>query len=461
MNDFIRFDRDLIDRYDCTGPRYTSYPSAAQFDGNFSSQDYARIALATNQTLRPLSLYFHIPFCSTVCFYCACNKIVTKNRSRAIPYLEHLYREIVLQSHLYDPDRPVLQLHWGGGTPTFISDTQMNELMDMTHRHFHMLADDSGEYSIEIDPREADRHTIRLLRRLGFNRLSVGIQDFDPHVQQAVNRLQTYKQTHEVLDAARHEGFKSVSVDLIYGLPHQSVDSFSRTLEKVINLSPDRLSVFNYAHLPKRFKTQRQIRESDIPSAGTKLDILGRVISMLTSAGYIYVGMDHFAKPTDELVRAQRTRTLHRNFQGYSTHAECDLVGMGLTGISMVGNCYSQNSSDIDEYYALTGADQIPVCRGIELDWDDRLRRDILLELMCHCSLDIAELERDWGIEFLSYFNSERSRLEALQDDGLLTIDEKRIDVLPAGRLLIRNICMIFDRYLHATPSIERFSRTI
>ncbi|MDJ0872880.1 MAG: oxygen-independent coproporphyrinogen III oxidase, partial [Gammaproteobacteria bacterium] len=349
----VRFDAELIQRYDKSGPRYTSYPTAVQFHEAFGADRYAAWTEHTNgePIPRPLSLYFHIPFCDTVCFYCACNKIATKDRGKAVPYLDHLYREIQMQGALFDKDRSVDQLHWGGGTPTFISHQQMRELMQTTGEHFRLRDDDEGEYSIEIDPREADSDTVAMLREIGFNRMSLGVQDFDPQVQKGVNRLQSYDETMTVLQAARAEGFKSVSVDLIYGLPFQSAASFDRTLDLIIGAGPDRLSLFNYAHLPEIFKPQRRIDADSLPSAAEKLRILQLSIQRLTDAGYVFIGMDHFAKPDDELAVAQQRHTLYRNFQGYSTHANCDLIGMGITSIGMVGDTYSQNVKTLDAYY--------------------------------------------------------------------------------------------------------------
>ncbi len=459
----LTFDADLIRRYDKAGPRYTSYPTAVQFHDGFGEQQYREWARYSNDHPpdQPLSLYFHLPFCATVCYYCACNKIITKNRARAVPYLEHLHREIAMQGALFDRDRKVEQLHWGGGTPTFIDHAQMRELMRVTGEHFNLRDDDQGEYSIEVDPREADADTIRLLREIGFNRLSMGVQDFDPAVQKAVNRNQTEEETVAVLEAARHQGFKSVSMDLIYGLPHQSVASFARTLDKVIAAAPDRLSVFNYAHLPALFKTQRQMNEADMPAAAEKLDILQHTIEHLGDAGYVYIGMDHFARPDDELALAQHSRTLYRNFQGYSTHADCDLVAMGSTSISKVGQSYSQNEKDLEGYYSRIDNGELPVFRGIELDADDMLRREVITQLMCHFTLDIHALETEQGIKFSQYFDVERGELQKMQDDGLLQQDDSQITILPAGRLLVRNICMVFDRYLRDSEGTRQFSRVI
>ena len=334
----IDFDLDLIRRYDQSGPRYTSDPTAVEFHDGFGETEYRAACERSNDSGRPLSLYFHIPFCDTVCFYCACNKVATKDRSMAQPYLDRVYRELEMQRGLFGENRRVEQLHWGGGTPTFISSDQMRELMDVTRRWFALAGDEEGEYSIEIDPREADADTVGLLRRLGFNRMSLGVQDFDPKVQKAVNRIQTESETLAVLEAARAEGFRSISIDLIYGLPFQSVTGFQRTLERIAAFAPDRISVFNYAHLPARFMPQRRINEADLPAPQTKLDILKTTGERLAEAGYVYIGMDHFARPDDELALAQRGGTLYRNFQGYSTHADCDLIGIGVTSIGKVAN---------------------------------------------------------------------------------------------------------------------------
>ena len=460
MNTAIVFDPALIRKYDKAGPRYTSYPTAVQFHAGFGATEYREQALASNASRRPLSLYVHIPFCDTVCFYCACNKIITKNRRHAAPYLDHLHQEIALQGALFDRSRPVTQLHWGGGTPTFISAEQMRALMKVTREHFRLLDDDSGEYSIEVDPRETDDHTIALLRKLGFNRLSLGVQDFDRRVQEAVNRIQPREITLKVMEAARREGFKSISVDLIYGLPLQTVASFSRTVDDIIAQRPDRISVFNYAHLPDLFKTQRQIDGGALPPPAEKLEILKTVIERMTEAGYVYIGMDHFAKPDDELAQAQQAGTLYRNFQGYSTHADCDLIGLGATSIGMVGDSYSQNLKTLEEYYARIDEGRLAVFRGVRLDADDRLRRAVITDLICHFHLDFTAVERHFGIRFRDYFASEWVELADMQADGLLALSETDIRVLPAGRLLIRNICMVFDRYLREQKQ-QRFSKVI
>ncbi len=461
MDQSLIFDLELINKYDYAGPRYTSYPTAPQFHEGFGEDDYRATALGSNQAGTPLSLYFHIPFCDTVCFYCACNKIATKDRGMAVGYLERLHREIAMQGELFHRDRRVEQLHWGGGTPTFISHDQMRELMRVTGEHFTLADDDSGEYSIEIDPREATAETIGMLREVGFNRLSLGVQDLDPRVQQAVNRIQSEQETLAVLDAAQLNGFRSVSIDLIYGLPFQTAESFVRTLDRIIQVGPDRLSVFNYAHLPERFKPQRRINEKDLPSPRQKLDILKMTIDRLGEAGYVYIGMDHFARPDDELSVAQREGTLYRNFQGYSTHSDCDLVAMGVTSISMVGNSYSQNVRDLDSYYERIDSGRLPVFRGVELTRDDLIRRDVITQLICNFDLDFSTVEKTWGIRFDEFFADEQARLQDLAGDGLIAMDDHRIQVLPRGRLLIRNVCMIFDQYLPPVTQQKNFSRVI
>ncbi|HEC29757.1 MAG TPA: oxygen-independent coproporphyrinogen III oxidase [Gammaproteobacteria bacterium] len=458
----VEFNLDLIHRYDKAGPRYTSYPTAVQFHPGFADEEYSEFARLSNR-LNPggaLSLYFHIPFCDTVCFYCGCNKVVTKDRSKADVYLDHVYKELALQSELFDRDRQVDQLHWGGGTPTFISHEQMTELMQTTRKHFNLHDDDTGEYSIEIDPREASPETITLLRELGFNRLSLGVQDFDPDVQKAVNRIQSEEETMTVIDAARNEDFKSISLDLIYGLPRQSVESFSKTLDKIIKVNPDRLSVFNYAHLPEMFKPQRRINVEELPTPAEKLDILQYIIQRLSEAGYVYIGMDHFARPDDELALAQQAGSLYRNFQGYSTHADCDLIALGATGIGQVANSYSQNVKGLDEYYSLVDEGHLPVFRGIELNADDILRRHVINRLMCDFALDWKQVVKTYGIQPGQYFASEWQDLKLMEDDGLLVHGHNQLQVKPAGRLLIRNICMVFDKYLRSSKK-QRYSKVI
>ena len=457
----IEFDPQLIKKYDIAGPRYTSYPTAVQFSPDFTETDYRQQAAQSNQSGKDLSLYFHLPFCDTICYYCACNKVITKDRSKAEPYLDTLHKEIAMQAKLFDPSRKVNQLHWGGGTPTFISNQQMIDLMQVTRQHFNLHDDDSGEYSIEIDPREVTQQSIKLLREIGFNRMSLGVQDFDPAVQKAVNRIQTEAQTINALNSAREYGFKSISTDLIYGLPLQTAESFSTTLQRIIEINPDRVSLFNYAHMPELFKPQRRINEADMPSAEIKLTILKLSIEQLIDAGYVYIGMDHFAKPDDELSIAQQQGKLYRNFQGYATHADCDLIGMGITSIGTIDNSFSQNVKTLDEYQALINSAKLAVFRGVKIDQDDLIRRDVIMQLICHFNLNFSQIEAKYSIEFAHYFADEIKHLDIMRKDGLLDLNEQTITVTAKGRLLIRNICMIFDRYLSAAQSQQRFSKAI
>ncbi len=458
------FDPQIIRRFDVNGPRYTSYPTADRFVEAFDS-DAAKLWLG-KRTIggigRPLSLYFHIPFCNTICYYCACNKIITKDHGRSAKYLKYLGKELALQGASLegrDGEHEVIQLHWGGGTPTFLSHDEMRQLMGETRKHFKLL--DGGEYSIEVDPRKVDTATVALLGELGFNRMSVGVQDFDERVQVAVNRVQSEEETATVIDAARANGFKSVSVDLIYGLPHQTVMGFNRTLERVLAMGPDRLSIYNYAHLPSLFKPQRRIAEPDLPSADSKLQILALAIKKLTEAGYVFIGMDHFAKPDDELAVAQRQGRLHRNFQGYSTYADCDMLSFGISSISKVGPTYSQNVKTLDEYYDRLDARMLPVFRGIELNADDILRRAIIQALMCHFELSLESIESAHLIDFHQYFAAELDDLKEMERAGLLTVEREWITVLPPGRLLVRIIAMVFDRYLRADRQRTRYSKVI
>jgi len=459
----IQFDIEKIKRYDKAGPRYTSYPTAVAFTPEFDQADYERHAEDSNlpQNSTPLSLYFHIPFCDTICFYCACNKIATKDYSKTDTYLDYLYREIDIQSKLFDKSRVVEQLHWGGGTPTFLNHDQIRALMDYTRKSFNLLDDDSGDYSIEIDPRSVSDETIKVLREVGFNRFSLGVQDIDDKVQKAVNRIQPIHQTQAIIDACRTNNAKSISIDLIYGLPLQTIDGFANTLQHIIEISPDRISLFNYAHLPHLFKPQRRINEDELPKAEAKLDILQQSIESLIAAGYNYIGMDHFAKPDDELAIAQEEGKLHRNFQGYTTHAECDLIAMGVSAISSVNNSYSQNEKDLDGYYKAIDEARLPIIRGIGLTDDDQLRRSVIQQLSCHFCLDFKEIEAQYDIQFNEYFDLELNELVLLEKDELLSVHEDQILVSPSGRLLIRTICMVFDKYLRDQQSEQRFSKVI
>jgi len=457
----ISWDLDLIKRYDLSGPRYTSYPTAIQFDSGLSPEQLIETGRASADSSAPLSLYVHIPFCAHVCYYCACNKVITRNRKKAQPYLDTVYHEMARLSQWYRGDRQVNQLHWGGGTPTFISDDQMRELMQALRSNFNLRDDDRGDYSIEIDPREASDTTLAVLREIGFNRISLGVQDVDPRVQEAVNRVQPTEMTARVLEQSRALGFKSINMDLIYGLPHQTEDSFANTLDTVIGMSPDRLSVFNYAHLPDRFRSQKHIQADDLPSPETKLNILQNSINRLLLAGYVYIGMDHFAKPDDELALAQAEGKLHRNFQGYTTHSDCDLVAMGVSAISQIGDVYYQNEHDISAYSQAVAQQQHAVKRGVTLSRDDHIRRAVITELICQFELDIPALEQRFDIRFADYFNAEQAELQQFGNDGLINLTPERIQVTAAGRLLIRRICMAFDAYIPKHQASRSFSRII
>jgi oxygen-independent coproporphyrinogen-3 oxidase len=463
----VQFDAALIRKLSQQGPRYTSYPTADRFAESFSVGDYLQ-AVSNVRAMgarNPLSLYVHIPFCDTVCYYCACNKVVTKNRSRAEVYLTYLKREIEMQGKLFAEMNLVEQLHFGGGTPTYINDAQMSDLLTHMRRWFRFATDEQGEYSIEIDPRTVTRERVHTLRSQGFNRISLGVQDFDPDVQKAVNRIQPEERTLDVIDAAREAGFRSISIDLIYGLPKQNLITMNQTLNKVIAASPDRISIYNYAHMPALFKPQRRISEDELPSGETKLDMLSLCIQRLTDAGYVYIGMDHFAKPNDDLAVAQRHGRLHRNFQGYSTHADAEMVSVGVSAISNVGSTYSQNEKTLEEYYERIEQGELPIARGTKLSVDDLLRRIIIQMLMCNFELSVRSLELAYPITFTEYFAKEIEKLKVLEQDGLLHIDKDWITVTPKGRLLIRNICMVFDRYLNTPQEIKldrlKYSKTI
>ena len=399
-------DLELIRRLDKNGPRYTSYPTADRFVEAFNAESYTQWVAKREigGIARPLSLYIHIPFCNTLCFYCACNKVITKDKSKAAEYVRYLIKEMAMQAMLLGPDQVIEQLHFGGGTPTFLSDDEIRELMTAIGQHFKLIK--NGEYSIEIDPRKVSNETIALLGEVGFNRISIGVQDFDDEVQRAVNRIQSEEETLRVINAARANGFKSVSIDLIYGLPKQTLEGFGVTLDRVISANPDRMSIYNYAHMPTMFKPQRRIQEEDLPAAQVKLDILSMAVDKLTKAGYVYIGMDHFAKPEDELAVAQRQGRLHRNFQGYSTHSDCDLVALGLSSIGKIGPTYSQNFRDLGDYYDALDRDVLPIMRGMELNNDDLVRRAIIQSLMCHFELSKESFNIAYLIEFDSYFDT-------------------------------------------------------
>jgi oxygen-independent coproporphyrinogen III oxidase len=457
------FDADLLRRYDRPGPRYTSYPTAPQFDAGFGDADLREAIADSNGDPIPrrLSLYVHVPFCLSPCFYCGCNRVITRDKTRADGYLTNLHREIATIAPLFDRDRAVVQLHVGGGTPNFLTPVQLRWTVDTLRRAFTFSDASDRDISIELDPRTVSPADIGELARAGFNRASLGVQDFDPDVQQAVNRVQGIEQTRAVIDACRHHGFCSVNVDLIYGLPKQTLAGFARTLETVIALRPDRLAVYSYAHLPEMFKAQRQLNAEDLPSAETKLALLQLSIERLIDAGYVYIGMDHFALPDDELALAQQRGSLHRNFMGYTTHAESDLIGVGVSAIAHIGNTFSQNPRDLQGWQSALDAERLPVFRGMRLSDDDLLRADLIQHLMCQAEIPIAALERRYGIDFQTYFAEDLQRLRPLQDDGLVFKARERILVTARGRLLLRTIAMCFDRYLHRPNETSRFSRAI
>jgi len=463
MTQQVKFDSDLIRRYDVTGPRYTSYPTAVQFHEGFDHVAYERFVAASNAELipHPLSLYLHMPFCHSLCYYCACTKKITRHPEHGVAYLKALHREIEMQGALFDRDREVQQLHLGGGTPTFHTDEQLTALVTHLGRHFSLLARDEREYSIELDPRTVDPARLQKLWDLGFNRVSLGVQDFDPEVQKAVNRIQGVDETLGLIYRAHEMGFDSVSVDLIYGLPLQTPEKFARTLEQVVAAKPDRLSVYNYAHLPHLFRAQRMIDDELIPSPATKLELMELTINKLTELGYVYIGMDHFALPEDELTVAQRTGRLQRNFQGYSTHNECDIVGIGVSSIGRIGDCYAQNLKTIPAWQNAVNAGDLPMWRGLALSTEDRLRRAIIESIMCHGELNFEDYEHRFGIDFLEHFATEMRTIEKQAEDGLLELGNHGFTVTPAGRLLLRNIAMAFDEYLNRAAGTQKFSRVI
>ncbi len=424
--------------------------------------DYQAAAARSNQAPqpKPLSIYIHIPFCKSLCYYCACNKIITQKTHRAVEYLDYLKREIAMQAALFDKSRTLTQLHLGGGTPTYLTGEQLGELMACLRQHFNLDESDNHEFSIEVDPRTIDISRIAELRAQGFNRLSFGVQDFDEKVQAAVNRLQSQQQVYDLVAAARAAKFKSVSVDLIYGLPLQTVASFDATLEKIIALRPDRIAAYSYAHLPELVRAQRLIRREDMPPPERKLELLELTIARLTAAGYVYIGMDHFALPDDELVIAREKGTLQRNFQGYSTHAQCDLIGLGVSSIGMVADSYSQNVKELSQYYARIDQGLLPVHRGYRLNDDDRLRREVIVDLMCHGRIDFAKIEAKHGIVFRDYFAEALEKLAEPVADGLVQISDTAVILLPQGQLMMRNVAMAFDAYLGGEQK-GRFSRTV
>ncbi|WP_308561735.1 oxygen-independent coproporphyrinogen III oxidase [uncultured Klebsiella sp.] len=452
----IDWDLALIQKYNYSGPRYTSYPTALEFSAEFGAAEFD--AAVARYPQRPLSLYVHIPFCHKLCYFCGCNKIVTRQQHKADQYLDVLEQEIIHRAPLF-AGRLVSQLHWGGGTPTYLNKVQISRLMTLLRTHFNFNAD--AEISIEVDPREIELDVLDHLRAEGFNRLSMGVQDFNKEVQQRVNREQDEAFIFALLNHAREIGFTSTNIDLIYGLPKQTPQSFAFTLRKVAELNPDRLSVFNYAHLPTLFAAQRKIKDVDLPSAAQKLDILQETIDLLTAAGYQFIGMDHFARPDDELAIAQREGILHRNFQGYTTQGDTDLLGLGVSAISMIGDCYAQNQKELKKYYQQVDETGTALWRGIALTRDDCIRRDVIKSLICNFRLDFSVIEAQWALDFGRYFAQDLQLLAPLANDGLVDVNEKGIQVTAKGRLLIRNICMCFDAYLRQKARMQQFSRVI
>ena len=454
-------DPDLIRKHGGSGPRYTSYPTADQFVEAFDAEAYRQWLRNRNigGFARPLGLYVHLPFCGTICYYCACNKIVTKDHGRSAKYLRYLQHEIRMLAECLGKDRAIGQMHWGGGTPTFLSDAELAELMRMLRSEFDFAA--TGEYAIEIDPRTVDPDRVAFLAQLGFNRISLGVQDFDPEVQRAIHRVQGFEETQAVVRAARRHGFRSVNVDLIYGLPRQTLDGFARTLSLVTGCDPDRIALYSYAHLPVQFKPQRRIAEADMPAPETKLRLLAAAIDRLVSGGYAYIGMDHFAKPEDELAVAQRQGRLTRNFQGYSSTGDSDILGLGVSAIGTLGPIYAQNFKTLAEYYGCLDSATLPVMRGIELSADDLVRRAVIQALACHFEISKEAISIAHLIDFDRYFTLELAELEEMEKESLVTVNDEWISVTPQGRLLVRAVCMVFDRYLRANRARATYSKVI
>jgi len=454
---------ELLRRYDVAGPRYTSYPTADRFVEAFGEADYLQALAQRREGVAvkayPLSLYVHIPFCEALCYYCACNKIITKHHERGAEYLRYLEREVSLTIAHLGNGQTVSQLHLGGGSPTFLSDDELRSLMAMLRRHFEFAP--GGEYSIEVDPRTVTADRLNTLALLGFNRLSFGVQDFDPDVQKAVHRIQPAQQVFDLVAQARVLGFDSVNVDLIYGLPKQTPESFERTLGQVVDLRPDRVALYGYAHLPERFKPQRRIHSQDLPPASAKLTMLSRALQVLMAAGYVYVGMDHFALPSDALAVAKRQGRLHRNFQGYSTQPDCDLIALGVSSIGHVGATFSQNVKTLDAYYDLLNQGRLPVERGLAASRDDLVRRSVIMALMCQGHVLLESVEVAHLVDFKKYFAAELVLLQDMQAQGLVTLDDSSIQVTELGWFFVRGVAMVFDKYLQADRTRARFSKII
>ncbi len=455
-------DASLLRKYGGAGPRYTSYPTADRFVEAFDGEAHRHWLghRSVGGFTRPLGLYVHVPFCDTLCFYCACNKIATRDHERAVRYVGYLEKEIALAAAALAPgDRRIVKMHWGGGTPTFLGEEQSERLVSALRAQFDF--DPAGEYAIEIDPRKVDAARIRHLAAIGFNRISVGVQDFDPEVQRAVNRVQSIARTREVIDAARASGMRSVNLDLIYGLPKQTAEGFAATLERVIECDPDRIALYSYAHLPKAFKPQRRIHEEDLPTPEAKLELMTGAIRRLAAAGYVYIGMDHFAKPGDELAVAQRKGRLTRDFQGYSSGGDTDLVAFGTSAIGRLGPTYAQNVKTLDEFYTRLDEGVLPTLRGIQLSADDLARRAVIQALASHFRLAKESIELAHLLDFDRYFAWELGELGKLEADGLVELDPEWIQVTPRGRLLVRSVCMVFDKYLRSAGPRAQYSRVV
>lgn len=458
---FSPLDLELIRKYNQPGPRYTSYPTALHFQEDFTRMDYLEaLAEVNQQKSSPISLYFHLPYCDTLCYYCGCNMLISRDRQRIQRYVHYLQKEITLLKKYLNPDRFALQLHWGGGTPTHLSPEEIRQLMQHITQHFSFVPD--AECSCEIDPRELSLEHLSALRETGFNRLSMGVQDFNEKVQKAVNRIQPESITRQVVEWSRTLGFQSLNLDLIYGLPFQSLESFQKTIETVIDIAPDRIALFNYAHVPWMKKHMNLIHSEDLPHPEEKLNILKMSIERLSQAGYLFIGMDHFAKPNNELSLALQSKKLGRNFQGYTTHADLELYGLGMTSISQLPQIYAQNEKTEKEYFEALDQNLLPVTKGYRLNEDDQLRRFVIMRLMCDFELDFARIEQQFSIDFTSYFASSLVALQKMAEDQLLSLDAKKLVVHPLGRLLIRNIAMHFDRYLETQESqVNRYSKTV
>lgn len=452
---------ETLKKYDVTGPRYTSYPTADRFVEAFT-QDAYMLALEQRRAIaatQPLSIYVHIPFCESLCFFCACNKIVTKHHERSAEYLRYLNREIDLHIEHLGAGQTISQLHLGGGSPTFFSDEELAELMSMLKRSFVFAP--GGEYSIEVDPRTVNEQRLKHLANLGFNRLSFGVQDFDPEVQKAVHRIQPAEQVFSLVEAARRYQFESVNVDLIYGLPMQTPESFKRTLAQVVELRPNRIALYGYAHLPERFKPQRRISEYELPAAADKITMLGSALKAFIDAGYIYVGMDHFALPDDDLAIAKRQGRLHRNFQGYSTQPDCDLISLGVSAIGRVGATYSQNAKTIEEYYDHLNHGRFPVVRGLALSRDDIVRRAVIMAIMCQGALEYEAIELAYMLDFKSYFADEMAALKALEKTDMLVLEDDGLQLTDTGWFFVRAVAMVFDKHLQTDRNRARFSKIL